>query len=585
MSGKLIIDIEKEETSSYLTKKLDSFGFSDDGHLTDGEKKEILESLLSGDFKDLGGLVALRGFLYQYYVTMYYIIDMVKPEKEIWWESVIFEFFDDIALYGGERFRFIQVKTVREDGDHKITPSKLYSRIGKVKKKNIKENLDSSFLQAASSWVDKLFLNSKYFSSRKGEIENQGENYKFNRVDFELATNSSPQSLEDFKLYSNNPAFSLSGIPDDDKLKNELIKEIIVYEKDSKEEYKCKIEDLLEQKIDLNLKNFYINKLGQSNILEKKIEDKIVEKLVINGVDHLKKGIASYIFEKLLYKIILRTHKDHEFINKSDLVFKRREVEQWFEIWEMEAKDSMSISLDDDAIVKQFSKCFENIKQEIEQGWHSRLRDDLLSSLMWFEAELKNHYTIDNHFYYKFLNKLFELNNINSIFSLKNDQDLIFLKNSLKSIILCLAFYKQRQIPYKDLRMIFNHGSFLEKDVFLFSIYNARQRNNSNYVKSRILNVVSDCSQLSDINEEYFCIISDAIPDIGKGIAELFSITDDFESENTILSTPNNIKFINKESIEEFFSYTQHKSFSFQTFNNKELVNKWIIYLNQQGAQ
>ncbi|MEM5673128.1 dsDNA nuclease domain-containing protein [Bacillus cereus] len=73
-------------------------------------------------------MTAIRGFVYQYYVAAKYLIDMLFS-KTAWWDKVIFELLDDIALCGDKKIRFIQVKTKRESNlSNTLTLSELNNR-------------------------------------------------------------------------------------------------------------------------------------------------------------------------------------------------------------------------------------------------------------------------------------------------------------------------------------------------------------------------------------------------------------------------------------------------------------------------
>ncbi|PSC77108.1 hypothetical protein C6576_14660, partial [Mammaliicoccus sciuri] len=91
-------------------------------------KERIISSLMVGDFRDLGGLTAMRGFVYQYYVGMYYMMSMIYPKKESVWNSVVLEYFDDVTLIGENSIRFIQVKTVKEGGIKSHAPNDFVKR-------------------------------------------------------------------------------------------------------------------------------------------------------------------------------------------------------------------------------------------------------------------------------------------------------------------------------------------------------------------------------------------------------------------------------------------------------------------------
>ncbi|WP_394531815.1 hypothetical protein C1N83_00150 [Priestia aryabhattai] len=581
MNNKISQAALQEKVDQYFSKKLEEFTFADGSSLEKREKEKALEALMSGEFRDLGGLTAIRGFLYQYYVAMYYIVDMIHPTSNAWWKTVIFEFLDDIALYGEETVRFIQVKTVREGGDHKITPGKLYKR-SQVVKEDIEENLQEASLQGLNSWVDKLFLNNYYFNTKKSSVLSNEEISEHYKIQFELATNSSPQSLKDFQMYSNNFSFLLDDISDEDKLLKALDKEVKVFNKKPRKGFSVKLKKFIPgNDIKWGLKRFYINKLGPSQILQKTVEDKIVESLQNTKDEDLKKTVGIYIFNKLLFLIISRTHQDHEFIDKMNLVFKKAEIEDLMKSWEMEIKDRLTLALIEESILGKFRSCFSSIKRDIEENWRGQIRDDLIDSLQWFEAELTKNHQEDKQFYYKFLNRLFELNTISSVFDFEDIQDVNFLRDSLKCIIYSLALYEGKNIPYKEARLLFHSGFYTERPALLFSIYNGRNKNKSSFIKNKILISIDKCQITSGISEDYICIVLNDLPDRNKSLSKLLKITESINDNASLIATPSNVRFIKKSKIDEFFEETQDAQFPFSSLRNSELEDIWINYIKE----
>ena len=90
-----------------------------DIRIKDIEKNQIIETLINCDYSkaEKGGIVALRGFMYQYLVTVYYMLKIVK--KKIDWDYVIYELGDDVALVKKNKICFCQVKT-KMDSDEFI---------------------------------------------------------------------------------------------------------------------------------------------------------------------------------------------------------------------------------------------------------------------------------------------------------------------------------------------------------------------------------------------------------------------------------------------------------------------------------
>ena len=139
----------------YIEEIIDEYLNEGDISVEEFEKNQIIETLINCDYSkaEKGGIVALRGFVYQYLVTVYYMLNIVK--KKIDWDYVIYELGDDVALVKKNKICFCQVKT-KMDADEVINFN-IKTDLVKRKKK-----LDS--------WIDKLFLNSKRIEDKMNKV-------------------------------------------------------------------------------------------------------------------------------------------------------------------------------------------------------------------------------------------------------------------------------------------------------------------------------------------------------------------------------------------------------------------------------
>lgn len=249
-------------------------------------KEQIVSSLMSGEFRDLGGLTAMRGFVYQYYVSMYYIVSMIYQKRDNWWSSVVLEYFDDITLIGENKIRFIQVKTVKEGGTKSHAPNDF------VKRKSLKDPEKPKL--HFNSWVEKNILNYDYFleSNLIEEVDKSTYNPQF-----EIVTNTKQSSLSNLINYTGNINFEIKdAISSEDKLKAAISKPI--------ENLGFGFGDFSQKEIDYYLKKLYINKFGSTRELYENIIDMIEETIFITDIR--AKSIAEYVFQKMFAFVIDR---------------------------------------------------------------------------------------------------------------------------------------------------------------------------------------------------------------------------------------------------------------------------------------
>lgn len=514
------------------------------------EKQTAIRFLINGEPLELGGLTALRGFVYQYYVAAYYMVEML--DSDAWWEEVLFEYIDDVTLLGKGKIRFVQVKTVREDWeDRHFTPNTFYKRE-----------------KGTDSWLDTLFLT---YPKTQELFEEQ--NYtQFNdlAIEFELATNSTC-GAKDFKKYVLNKAYNISTKTSlkDDKLLKGINKKIEI--KQEQDDGKTKTEEydffeLTQLDADWCLRRFHINYLGALESLQQKIIGKLADRSYMNSLleselnkKSLPKGreIYNYISQKILGYIILnivnRTHSD-ESSKKEKLIFSKKELEQLFRDWQNKALYEIQNELNVATKRSFFYKCFEEIYDEINSSWDSKFHGILIDTLSWVQQSLEKEVQKGNQYAYEqFYNRLFYLNNFNIVPSYRLE-DSSYLKTSLTYMMICLVFYPDRDFLFENAQLLFKRGKQGDEAWNIFAIYNAREEATYLHALRKIIVRAEECSLAKSLQQNYyFFIVSDdknKYLDDNPFVSEM-NITQDYEDkEIEIMRKHNNIMFQNSDKIE-----------------------------------
>ena len=554
---------------SYVRKKVERFQSTHEGLEIQEEDIELLiSSLINGQIKDLGGLIALRGFVYQYYVTMNYMIDMLHPSGA-WWDAVGFELLDDIVLLSDTGIRFVQVKTGREDGRHKIKPGDLYTR---------KRNLNS--------WLDKLFLNIPHYERHQEETGytlNIDENYK---VEFEIATNYPIEHDHYLEPYFMNSDFNLLDEKkySKDELLERLQKPQNLYEKKGTKYVKVDTvllaNELTPFSIQWCLKRLYINSLGYFSHLEKTLKYKIQD--ILNENDSaLSAALSESILQNLLATLVSRTHDDSPYLDKTELVFTKNELKSLFDQWKKEAQTRIYEALKQNLLIGKFTSCVEELKDSIKQNWDDEKQKEILDRLDWIYLQLIERFKHEGDIdaYEKFLNRLFEMKNQTVPISLDQTSERQYLINSLKYMSICLSFYTEHKFPYRDSSLLFKQGLYNKEDSKIFATFNAREQIELDVVKRQIVQTVKKCTETQKIQEDYYCLIIDSketIEDETDPFASLVDIST-VTSAKRITEVPPNVHFVNPKDLQKIIgSLQKHSHLNFQDQQVRDVWNKTI---------
>jgi len=540
------------------------------GNLDENEQEEIIKhkerivsDLMAGKFRDLGGLTAMRGFVYQYYISMYYIISMIYPKRECWWHSVVLEYFDDLTLIGEDKIRFIQVKTVKEGGAKTHAPNDF------TKRKSLKEpdNPKAHF----NSWVEKNISNYDYFLENSLIVSGDRNTYT---PQFEIVTNTKPTSLSDL-IYTSNVNFKIEDdISSDDKIKAAILKPPI---------QGCEFDSFFTKDVDYYLKKLYINKFGSTRVLYENIIDMIEETAYI--VDIRAKSIAEYVFQKLFAFVISNSHEDNEDrIKKDELVITKFQINQLMRIWITEAKELISESSYYDSAFAIFSKVILDLETEFKtQFANEYLKKELLQELQTVNAHITESNLTNSTYCVEILNKIFNGNNNLSLWDLEGDI-MVYLKDSLRYIIYFLVFYENHSETYKTAKLLFHEGHSSVIDNILFTLYHARNNSNKLTTIEKVKLSLNDCHVARQITLDLYCLLigtkGDSVNLEASSITSMFKATTTNTTSHKITDVPNNILFVDVNKIEDLFDNLKGEGINLDTFKNDELLPQWKVYLD-----
>ncbi|MFS8188465.1 dsDNA nuclease domain-containing protein [Rossellomorea marisflavi] len=542
------------------------------------KKDEIVTNLMEGKFKDLGGLTAMRGFVYQYYVSMYYMLLMICPARESWWEAVVLEYFDDVTLIGEHKIRFIQVKTIKEEGDKNHQPNHFYKR----KALDQAEDARSHF----NSWVEKNVLNYDYFlESNLGE----GINSSY-EPQFEIVTNTKRNSLSALKKYTENINYKIKGEADGDADGNmeDAIKEDDVFKRAIQTPIPTlnyKFEDYAKKDINYYLTRLYINKFGSTRGLYDDILNMIEETVYVNDIR--AKSIAEHIFKSMFAFVISNSHEDNEDkINKSELVITNGQISNLIQGWFIEAKELISESSYYDSAWAIFEATIGNLETEFkEQFANDFLKTELLTQLDWLNAHITASNRENSTYCVSILNKIFNGNNNLSIWDFEHGDIKSNLKESLRFIIYFMVFYESHSEVYHNAKMLFHEGKSDIIDNVLFTIYHARNKLNKVTSIEKIKSSLNECHISRQITLGLYCLLigskKDSKNPSTSKIAARFKITTNVDSLHKITDVPDHMKFVDVSDIEDFFELFKNEGIDLDSFKGIELLPTWKTYLDE----
>lgn len=536
------------------------------------EKDNIVTNLMSGKFRDLGGLVAMRGFVYQYYVAMFYAVAMLHKGNDNWWHSVVLEYFDDVTLVGENKIRFIQVKTVRENTENKHTPSNFTTR---KKLSNPKDDR-----QMFNSWIEKNFMNYDFFLEDESVLESVKERKSY-LPQFEIITNSSSVTLQDIDFYTLNSIFNNEDdIPSDDKIRKKMIEP--VNNEDGKE---IRFEDIANKDLEFYLRKLYINKFGPMAGLYNNIYEMIGEILVIDDIR--KPSIIEYIIEKLFANIIHRCYDDNEErLKKGNLVIHKKELEELFKRWEMESKEAITAISYQDTAFGLFEKASLNLKSDFIRDYPNvGLRNDLIETLGWFREVTSTEFKQSPSYCVYFLNKLFNTNNTLTIWDFEHSDSESYLRNSIKHIVYFLTFYTEKLSNYKEAKLVFHAGESDLINGILFTIYHAREQYSSIESKNRVVTTLFGCEVSNEHDNDIHCLVLGSkfnkSDELTSQIASKFMANTIPKSEPSIIDVPDKIHFVDIEQFEGFFKGFQQEGILIDSFQHNELLKEWDKHIKR----
>lgn len=529
------------------------------------ESNVIIQGFLNGKIKpeDLGGIIAVRGFAYQYYVALYYILEMVsKPDK---WEYLIYELGDDITLVGGNDISFIQVKTEKEDdAPHNLTQATLVKRD-----------------KGINSWLDKLFSNLNKIKDKINYAGYQAGLLENINVHFILATNMNYDSDKILAPYSDKEKQKHK----DDKIVEEISKSV----KD-KDKNILNFDDFVEKSPQWCLERFSIHHCGISTSLCSQIRDRLIN--IIRCDDY---EIARILIDKLFGTLIKRTLNDN-LQNKEErkkFIFKRSEVIGLIEEYKQEANLEVYNRHINGTIKSHFDQCFSSIQNIINKDWKEPFRQKFSETLLWLQESLLSLEVKDPFIYERFLNRLFLLENYKSItVNLEDTNMKSFLMVSLKNIIFYMTFYKEKSfIGDTDTKFLIKNGRNSSNNEHFFTIYNGKDTETFGMCTHKIISKIDECPFVRNIREDVFCFLINNVDEVTSNSY--------FQGSNRIIKEPEKYKITHKYVNVKFHRYSKLKSFrdslkaesdinqDFDSIEKPFIIDAWqqFIVNNHRGEQ
>lgn len=540
-------------------------------------KEEILTKLMVGKFKDLGGLTAMRGFVYQYYVAMYYMVSMICPTRETWWDAVILEYFDDVTLIGKEKIRFIQVKTIKEDGIKNHKPNNFYTR----KQLTVVDDNRKHF----NSWVEKNILNYDFFLESTINQDGDMDSYI---PQFEIVTNTLKSSLTKLEKYTDNFDFEIldtlneeqetvEAIGNEDVLKKEIQKPINILG--------YKFEEYSKEDLDYYLKKLYINKLGVTSELRLDIVNMLEEYVAITDIR--SESITQHIFEKMFEFVISNSHEDTEYkIEKNRLIITDVEIKVLVEEWLVEAKELISEKAYYDSAWGVFKEVLSELESEFrEQFSNIHLKEEMLNQLRWLNVHITSNNKDDSTYCVTILNQIFNANNNVSMWNYDNSDTKGHLKDSLRFIVYFMIFFEDHSEVYQNAKMLFHEGKSELIDNILFTIYHARYELNKLTSIEKIRTSLNSCQVSRQITFDLYCLVVGAKKDMENTkeaeLANSFKVAKPINTVHKITDIPSHMQFVDGSKIEDFIEVFKDEGLSLNSFKEDRLLKAWADRLRE----
>ncbi|MPQ42329.1 dsDNA nuclease domain-containing protein [Clostridium tarantellae] len=500
----------------YLQEQLDTYLSDNNIQLNGEERNKLIETLIKCDYSkaEKGGIVALRGFVYQYLVTVYYMLLIATGREE--WDYVIFELGDDVALIKDNSICFCQVKTKLDDGgyiNYGIT-SDLTKR---------KSGIDS--------WLDKLFLNSKRIVEKMNSVKINGTDDI--EVSFKLIINTIFNSSSEIAPYCENSTL----VDKEEKIKNRL--EMIKTYKGN--DYN--LQDELKEKISWYIDRFDILPLGKFDELFKR-NMSLVSELINDG----DREITSKVVEELVTLVLFNTHDDYlkDQDSKIKFIFQKDKFIEVIKDKEKYVRNMVENTRKKKVVSSIFDKAFSNIKLEFEKVYSSILLDELNKSMLWLQESLIERVKEDEYVYEKFINRIFLLENKKTAcIDGESLNDIFQVMESLKSIIIYMTFYSDKELcREKDAQLLIKSGLYKNNNTHL-TTYNVRGNKSEMEALINLYTNIKKCRVINTLTGDIICFLlnfnedEDEFDDFDMDFEEKITSSN---SEFKLVTKPNNLK-------------------------------------------
>ncbi|MCI1577673.1 MAG: DUF4297 domain-containing protein [Clostridium beijerinckii] len=518
-----------DSKKKYIEEIIDEYLKENEIIVGEKEKNQIIETLIECNYSaaEKGGIIALRGFMYQYLVAVYYILNIAKGKLD--WDYVVYELGDDVALIKDNKICFYQVKT-KMDNDEYIN----FTINGDLTKRTKK--LDS--------WMDKLFLNSKRI---KEKMEGLNITLKDDlEVSYRLVINTLYNSMSEIAPYCDNSAEL-----DKDK---KILKRLKSIKSFNNQEFN--LEDELGESVENYINKFSIIALGgYKTILDKNIA------LVCEIINDDDTQIAKKIVEELVTMILFNTHDDY-LVNeesKKKFIFKKDNFINVVKDKEHNVRTQIEMRRQKRVVSFMFERAFEAIREEFEREFNSILFDELMKTMLWLKDSLLDRVDKDEYIYEKFINRIFLLeNNKASCLNTESSIDNSDLVSTLKNIIMYMMFYDNRNIiDDSESKFLVKSGVYNNFKSYL-TMYNPRKRKSEIEAVAYIHSKMKKCQVLNSLTGEIICFLLDYKQEYiyEWGLDYEQKITDSGD-EFRVISKPENLKFCRISKLEEFMEQVQ----------------------------